>query len=122
MKKEDLKKWAIEKWYTDRMASIGARMDAIDGMGKPKAMTMQECQNTEMLRDDFWEGENLETAWLEYQTQKKLDQERLSVALRLRERFGHEIASDYVLRLYYGTYSRFGSDLLNEFYDQAYAS
>ncbi len=45
IKKEDLKQWAINKWFDDRMAARWAIMDALDGMGKPAGMSRDELKN-----------------------------------------------------------------------------
>ncbi len=119
IKKEDLKQWAINKWFDDRMAARWAIMDALDGMGKPAGMSRDELKNMEILDDQFWEGEKLEDAWQEYLEQRRIDRDRIGVALRLKERFGEDYAMKYILRLHNRVYSRLGEDLLDLYFRKA---
>ena len=119
IRKEDLKKWATNKWFDDIMAARGAMMDALDGMGKPSGMSSEELRNTEILNEAFWEGDGLENAWQEYLEQRRLDKERVGVAIRLLKRFGEQIAMDYIMRLYHTTYSRFGENIMDRYFHKA---
>ena len=54
--KDTLREWAVNKWWSDRGASVGAYMDAMDSFCSKEGMTKEDRDSSEILHDHFWDN------------------------------------------------------------------
>ena len=113
--KDRLRVWAINKWWSDRGASVGAYMDAMDSFCSKKGMTEKDQRDSEILHDEFWADGGLDMAYEEYRERNDWELSHIGTALHLYERFDLNLACSYLSRIENENYHRFGRDLIERF-------